>query len=390
MARILFAWELGGGVGYVDRLAQVAAALEADGHEPVFVVRDLVGTADFFARRSWIVMQAPMAVGLLHPTQPSFVPGSYADLLAVNNFANVEHLYRLTHAWHMLFLALQPALIVAEYAPVATLAAYGRIPTIAMGHGYIMPPPDSHEFPIFDPAAQRFAPPEKITETVRLVQQRLGGAVADSVPAIIGGTRHFVTAFAETDPYAGFRGQPDTGPLESIPPPTAPGGPPSFYAYLSATHPQLRMILQSLVECGLPGAAYVKRATPEIRQFLGERKVHVFDRPPPLGDVTRGAHVIVHHGGAATLGAAMGAGRPQVLWPEVADQQVSADTIDRLGVSVHARRRLTSPAQAARALRELAQSEAMPRALQIAQAINQRGESGSLVRIVSAAEALVG
>ncbi|MBM3620252.1 MAG: hypothetical protein FJX20_06145 [Alphaproteobacteria bacterium] len=390
MARVLFAWELGVGVGYVDRLSQVATAMEAEGHEPVFVVRDLVGTADFFARRSWIVMQAPMAVGMLHPTQPRFVPGSYADLLAVNNFANAEHLFRLAHAWHMLFLALQPVLIVAEYAPVATLAAYGRVPVIAMGHGYIMPPPDQREFPIFDPAAQRFAPPEKIAEAVRSAQQRLGGVIADSVPAIIGGTRHFVTAFAETDPYAGFRGQPDCGPLDSIPPPIGPTGPPSFYAYLSASHPQLRMILQSLVECGLPGAAYVKRATPEIRQYLAERKVHVFDRPPPLAEVTRGAHVIVHHGGAATLAAAMGAGRPQMLWPEVADQEVSAGTIDRLGVSVHARRRLNSPAQASRALRELVQGEPPARALRIAEAINQRGESGSLVRIVAAAQELIG
>ncbi|MGE0422685.1 MAG: nucleotide disphospho-sugar-binding domain-containing protein [Reyranellaceae bacterium] len=390
MARILFAWELGVGIGYVDRLSQVAEALAAEGHEPVFVVRDLVSTADFFARKPWIVMQAPLAVGLLHPTQPSFVPGSYADLLAVNNFTNAERLFRLAHAWHMLFLALQPALIVAEYAPVATLAAHGRIPTIAMGHGYILPPPGQSEFPIFDPGAQRFAPPEQLVEAVRAVQQRLGGPVADSVPAVIGGTRHFVTAFAETDPYAGFRTQPDAGPLESIPPPAPPGGSPSFYAYLSAAHPQLRMILQSLVECGLPGAAHIKRITPEIRQYLSERKVHVFDRPPPLGDVTRGAHVVVHHGGAATLAAAMGAGRPQMLWPEVADQQVSASTIDRLGVSVHARRRLTSPAQAARAMRELAQGEAPQRAMQVARTINQRGESGSLVRIVSAAQELIG
>lgn len=390
MARILFAWEMGGGIGYVDRLSQVATALEDEGHEPVFVVRDLIGTAEYFARKPWIVMQSPMAVGLLHPTQPSFVPGSYADLLAVNNFANAEHLFRLAQAWHMLFLALQPALIVAEYAPVASLAAYGRIPVISMGHGYILPPPNLNEFPIFDPSAQRFAPPEKMVEAVRAVQQRLGGAVADTVPAVIGGTRHFVTAFAETDPYVSFRSQPNAGPLDSIPLPVAPAGQPSFYAYLSATHPQLRMILQSLVECGLPGAVHIKRITPEIRQYLSERKVHVFDRPPPLAEVTRGAHVVVHHGGAATLAAAMGAGRPQMLWPEVADQQVSANTVDRLGITVHARRRLTSAAQAARAMRELAQGEAPPRALEVALAINRRGESGSLLRIVSAAHDLIG
>ncbi|QQS13593.1 MAG: hypothetical protein IPK81_04990 [Rhodospirillales bacterium] len=391
MARILFAWELGGGTGYADRLRAIADAVALEGHEPVFAIRDLIGTAEFFRDRPWIVMQSPLAVGQLHPTNPNFVPGSYADLLAVNNFLDPEHLYRLVHAWQMLFLALQPSLIVGEYAPVATVAAHGRIPMIVTGHGYLVPPVERPEFPIFDAGAPRFAPQERLVETMRAVQRRLGGAVADTLTEVIGGARHFVTSFAETDPYAAFRLRAHAGPLERYDPPEPPSGPPSFHAYLSASHPRIRMLLESLVESGVRGGAYIKRATPEIRQYLSERGVTVYDRPPPLAEAVKAASVVVHHGGASTLAAAMGAGRPQLLWPEVADQQVSANTIDRLGISVHGRRRLHNAAQASAALREMAQSgEATTRAMALARDIQSRGEHGSLGAITAAAREFLG
>ena len=389
MARILFAWELGGGIGYVDRLSQVAERLEALGHEPVFVIRDLIGTAGFFANRTWIVLQSPLAVGQLHPTQPSFVPGSYADLIAVNNFTDAEQLYRLVHAWHVLFQALQPAAIVAEYAPTVALAAHGRIPVIAMGHGYILPPAETPDFPVFDPAVQRFAPQEKLFETVLAVQRRLRAPEPASVPQAVTGSHSFVTAFRETDPYAGFRQRANVGPLETYAPPVPPAGDPSVYAYLSATHPQLRTMLQALVESGMPASTYIKRLTPEMRQYLTERRVKVYDTPPPLQETVRAAHVVIHHGGAATLATAMGAGRPQLLWPEVADQQVSAGTIDRLGVSVNARRRVSSAAQAIRALRELAQGDAPARAMALAQDIQRRREFGSLETILDTTAGLL-
>lgn len=391
MARVLLAWEYGLGIGYVDRLVQLAEALSAEGHEPVFCLRDLIGTADLLKNKPWMVMQAPLSIGVLHPTQPLFSPGSYGDLLAVNNFADEEQLFRLVYAWHMLFLALQPQAIVGEYAPACAVAAYGRIPYIAMGHGYITPPNDRPEFPIFNPTVQRAVGADRILETIQRVQQRLGSALPRSAPEAIGGVAQYITAFRETDPYAELRSQRHAGPLETIEAPSPPPAERSFYAYLSATHPQIGMYVQALAEAGVRGTVYIKRLTPELKQYLGERGVGVYDSPPPLYPTVRAGSVIVHHGGMATLTTAMATGRPQVLLPEVADQTVSANTIDKLGISVNGRRRLMNGAQIARAIRELSDpaGEASQRAQAIASDIYRRGEYGSLQLILTTIRGLV-
>ena len=392
MARVLLAWEYGLGIGYVDRPVQVAEALVREGHEPVFCLRDIVSTASFMRGKPWLVMQAPLSIGVLHPTQPNFNPGSYGDLLAVNNFADEEALYRLVHAWHLLFLALQPQVIIGEYAPASAVAAYGRIPYIAMGHGYILPPPDRSEFPVFNPTVQRATGADRILETIHRVQTRLGSELPKTAPEAIGGVAHFITAFRETDPYADLRSQRHAGPLETIEPPASAPTEPNFYAYLSATHPQIGLYVQAVADAGIRGSVHIKRLTPEMKQFLSERGVGVYDSPPPLHQMVRSTSVIVHYGGMATLTAAMTAGRPQIFLPEVNDQTVSANTVDRLGLSVNGRRRLTNAAQISRAVKELADpnGEATRRAQSVATDIYQRGEYGSLAPIMATIRGLVG
>ena len=46
--------------------------------------------------------------------------------------------------------------------------------------------------------------------------------------------------------------------------------------------------------------------------------------------------VVVHHGGAGTAGAAVAAGRPQVIWPFGVDQHFWASRMTSLGVAVPA------------------------------------------------------
>ena len=93
----------------------------------------------------------------------------------------------------------------------------------------------------------------------------------------------------------------------------------------------------------------------------------------------------------ATLTAAMAAGRPQIFLPEVNDQTVSANTVDRLGLSVNGRR-LTNAAQISRAVKELADpnGEATRRAQAVATDLYQRGEYGSLAPIMATIRGLVG
>jgi len=389
MARILFGWDNGLGTGYVDRLLTVADAMAADGHEPVFCIRDLITTAGRLARVSYPVLQSPVAIGQLDPITPNFVPGSFADLLGASNFNNETELTRLMLAWDILFQTIQPDLIVAEYAPVMALAAHGRHKLLAMGHGYILPPPELPQFPILDYTRSPFVAQEALLEVSRRVQAALGRPQPTALPAVHGGNAHVVTSYPEIDPYDRLRAQKASGPLEAHAPLPLPREP-RFYAYLSADFRQLRLVLEAMVNSRVPGSVYVKRITPALRQFLSERGVNVLLSAPPLEQAIAEASIVIHHGGIATTMAAMGLGRPQMLWPQVTDQFVTARAIENLRVGEASARLVKSAADAAPALRRLADDRDLARNAQtMAQQLASRHAKGSLATVVEKARALL-
>ena len=55
-------------------------------------------------------------------------------------------------AWRALYAQHDIDLVVADYAPGALLAARGRIPAIAVGVGYTLPPAGLEQFPALRPA----------------------------------------------------------------------------------------------------------------------------------------------------------------------------------------------------------------------------------------------
>lgn len=389
MARILFGWDNGLGTGYIDRLLLVADALAAEGHEPIFCVRDLITTAGRLAQVRYPVLQSPVAIGQLDPITPQFVPGSYADLLGASNFNNETELMRLMLAWDILFQTIQPELVVAEYAPVMSLAAYGRYKLLAMGHGYILPPPEQPQFPIFDYTRSPFATQETLLDICRRVQAARGLPQLSALPAFLGGDVHVVTAYPDTDPYDRMRRTRAAGPLENYEPQPLPAEP-RFYAYLSAEYRQLRLVLEGLVNSRLPGSVYIKRITPALRQFLAERGISVLSTAPRLEQAVAEASLVIHHGGIATTMAALGIGRPQMLWPHVTDQIVTAQSIEALRVGEIATRTVKTSADSAAVLRKLADDRELAQRTQtLAAQLAHRHAGGSLRIVVEKARALL-
>lgn len=389
MARILFGWDNGVGTGYVDRLLAVAHALAAEGHEPVLCARDLIATAGTLQGVPYPVLQAPVAIGQLDPIVPSFTPGSFADLLAVANFNSEPQLGRLMLAWDVLLQMIQPDLIVTEYAPVLGLAAYGRHKVLAMGHGYILPPAELAQFPVFDYTRTPFAPQELLLDVVRRVQAAHGRPQPPTLPAVVGGSAQVVTAYPEIDPYDRFRREKAAGPMDAYRPAPLPAEP-RFYAYLTAEFRQLRLPLEALVNARLPGTVYIKRITPRLRQYLSERGITVLLAPPPLERAVAEASIVVHHGGIATAMAAMGLGRPQVLWPHVTDQMVTGEALERLGVGVLGGRSAKTEAEAAQAMRRAAADRDFARRAQtLAQGLAARHPTGSLQTVLRKARAML-
>src|SRR5690606_39288646 len=95
--RILFAWELGAGVGHLSAFRQVAEALLGRGHELTLAVRDLAGAVAVFEGMPVRIVPAPACSrsygGLADP------PLNYAEILMRYGYLDAAMLKGLLRGW---------------------------------------------------------------------------------------------------------------------------------------------------------------------------------------------------------------------------------------------------------------------------------------------------
>jgi sterol 3beta-glucosyltransferase len=117
--------------------------------------------------------------------------------------------------------------------------------------------------------------------------------------------------------------------------------------------------------------AVVASPSPALRRLLPAGRFLVIRQAPHDWLFPR-VQAIVHHGGAGTTGAAVTAGRPQVIWPFGVDQHFWARRMARLGVA--------PPALPVRALTGRTLAAALDRALGDQRLADEAAGLGRLVR----------
>ncbi len=169
--RIVLAWELGANWGHARRLEALARVLTARGHEVHLVVQDL-GAFDARSLRLW---QAPVWSGLLRysATRALGPPQRYGDLLANLGLQDAQAITGLLRGWEALIDAIRPDALVADFAPAALLASRGRLPRLATGTGFTVPPAHLDHFPPFPGATP--APLVSEASLLSLINQALEG-----------------------------------------------------------------------------------------------------------------------------------------------------------------------------------------------------------------------
>lgn len=146
MATILFAWELGGGLGHIGRIRPVAERLVAEGHRVVVAAAHLPAAGHVSLSPSIELVQAPLTTAANHSVR--FEARSFAELLWHAGFQNVAQLALAVHQWQSLFDTLTADLVVADHAPTALLALRERSERrVVWGTGFCCPP---IEFPLRD------------------------------------------------------------------------------------------------------------------------------------------------------------------------------------------------------------------------------------------------
>ena len=141
MAKLLFTYEFGAGLGHLNRLVAVAKRL-IEGNELVFalphmalgsIVRKALGPEVEIRRGvAWSPPRDPDA--RTAPTR------TFADVMQLFGYHQVQNLASAAQSWLKILEETAPRLIVCDFAPTLRLVAANTVPMIVLGTGYTVPP----------------------------------------------------------------------------------------------------------------------------------------------------------------------------------------------------------------------------------------------------------
>ena len=380
MKTVLFAWELGEGLGHVGPLLSVARELSAQGHRPVFAVRD-VGSRALVKDDGYAMLQAP--VWLKPVPRGHLGVGSYADLLAVHGFADADGLATMVAAWQDLFDVVKPDLIVADHSPTACLAAYGAVPVAIIGSGFTVPPVEFPNFPPVRPEVPPTVPERRLLEIVHEVQGRRKRPAPETLPGLLASPVRSICTFPELDPYHGVRSEPVVGPLGALPARTPPPAEPALFAYCAADFEAIENLVLCLAGIDVPVSVYFRGNAGSLARFLKGKGIHVYDKPPPLTEVLPKVSAILHHGGNFTAHAGLTAGRPQVVLPQHLEGDLTAKALETLDVGIRSSGEVDKDGLDVALRRVLHEPDLQGNALLLARAIEERKSVDALSRTVA-------
>lgn len=328
---ILFAWELGEGLGHLPALKAIALAAKAEGARVVFALRDPVHSRAALAEVEAQVLAAPFWPTPAMPAAPS---GSYADLIAANGFSTVTDATSLIGAWDQLFNVTKPDLIVCEHAPGAAIAAFGRIPVGIVGNGFVVPPADGAVFPLFDATRGDEARQATVLSVIREALAGLGRQGPDSICEPFRSVFRGVFTFPHLDLYRHARREPVLGPVEPLPPLTPLPVKRKLFAYSAADAAMIEPMTHALMTLGSSASVYLRGSLGARAAVLRSRGVTVYDEAPSLASVLPEASAVFSHGGSGFSHAAFAAGRPHIVYPRHFEAHATGRALQDLGAGV--------------------------------------------------------
>lgn len=338
MARIVYAWELGEDYGHIASFMPLALRLREQGHEVIFIIRDLSSAESVVACYGFPLLQSPFWSKFL-PELPE-AQMSFADILIRNGFHSQEGLAGLVRAWNSLLSLLRPDLIIADYSPVALLAARGYgFPRTVFGTGFCAPPRIAPS-----PALRHWEPPQQevlqnredyVLAVANAVLAQMNGQPMQMVAELFDANENFLCTFPELDHYPKRGAARYWGPIYNVSQGVAVDWPAGegkcIFAYIKTAHPNFETILAYLAGSGhrvLVFASGVVQS--QIEKFRSEKMV-ISGRPIDLSRIIGSCDLAVCHAGHGTLGAMLMAGVPMLMLPFHVEQHLAANRVAKLG-----------------------------------------------------------
>lgn len=337
MSRILLAWELGANYGHLMGLAPVADKLRAAGHQILFAVRDVRGAAEVLGAKGFSFAQAP---SLHRRSRSPTGPANYAEMLAVEGYADRAGLWGMVRGWISLIQLFRPDVIVANHSPGALLA--GRILGLhraQIGTGFEIPPAGS-PLPSIRPwqniPEERLRRSERtVTEVINNVVRSFQGKELERLSDLFDTEARVFTTFADLDPFGPRSNQRYLGPVydkqfgERAAWPD--DGRPRIFAYLRSSVPKVTNILQALKGAPATTMCVMPDARPEDVKTHASDNLQITTRPLLLDSLLPQANLALLYGGHGVMCAALVAGVPVLAAPQNVEQFLHAKRVESLG-----------------------------------------------------------
>jgi rhamnosyltransferase subunit B len=148
LARILLAWELGGGLGHMVRFERLIKELRSRGHALSLALPYLQHAKNLDLSQDNI-RNVPEWPGVARRrrdrTGISWI--TYGDMLADIIFTDSNEIAAHIAVWRRVIDDSKADIVIADYAPGAVLAARNFIQCVNIGDGYTLPPHDMADFP---------------------------------------------------------------------------------------------------------------------------------------------------------------------------------------------------------------------------------------------------
>ncbi len=315
-------------------MRRIAVRLKPHGFRFVAVARDPAAThllggefAEIIAAPRWPIDSRSAS------QRPAISSATLNDILSAMGLADTGAVQRLLGAWDDIFKRTRPDLVIADFSPLAALAACRRIPLVHIGNGYTLPPHRMKRFP----PLHRFSPPvwseEQTLAAVNQAARAFGWAPLDHLPQLFSGDACLVQTFPLFDPYDTQRTEPLDGPMLDQPPAVKGARARSIFAYLSsgyALHPSLFAALR-------PFAARLRVQAPGLPlaqvEELRRAGAEIDTQLVPLADIVPTTCLIVHNGGPGVAAEALVAGVPQLVLSAQIEQDFNGRALQNAGVA---------------------------------------------------------
>lgn len=345
---VLMAWELGGGLGHMVPLSQVAKPLLASGHTVHMVLADLsnakAALGSLTAHDNLHLWQAPTWAS---PLYGSSEPASFAELLFRAGYLDAKRLSGLVDGWCTLLDQLRPDVLLVDHAPTALLAARGRsLARAQFGTGFFIPPRETPipSFREWEPVPrQRLERSESLVlATCNTLLAARGQPQMDRLLDLFDCDETFLVTVPELDHFetrARNPGQRYHGSLASASHgkpahwPNATG--PAVFAYLKSEYRGLGEVLKSLKAGPWRVLAYIPGLTQATVAEVSGPNLRVLVDPVDMHEVCRNCEAVLCQSGSGTVATVLHAGKPVIMLPMHMEQLLFARRVQALGAGVY-------------------------------------------------------